>query len=148
MQQIKAAVCYEFGKPLAIETVRLADPGDGELCVEIKACAICHSDLMYADGHWGGTLPAVYGHEASGVVERHLIGHDPFHIEQLWRNVYGSGYNMRPDVSLLGVLSGIEMACWDIVGKACDKPVYELLGGQVHEGLRSYTYIYPAAGDA
>jgi L-alanine-DL-glutamate epimerase-like enolase superfamily enzyme len=41
------------------------------------------------------------------------------------------------------VLSGIEMACWDIVGKALDKPVYELLGGRVHEGLRSYTYLYP-----
>jgi 2-dehydro-3-deoxyphosphogalactonate aldolase len=35
------------------------------------------------------------------------------------------------------------MACWDIIGKALDKPVYELLGGQVHDRLRSYTYIYP-----
>ena len=47
---------------------------------------------------------------------------------------------LRPDISLMGVLSGIEMACWDIVGKAVGKPVYELLGGQVHERLRSYTY--------
>jgi galactonate dehydratase len=39
------------------------------------------------------------------------------------------------------------MACWDIVGKACEKPAYELLGGQVHERLRSYTYIYPDQGD-
>jgi galactonate dehydratase len=79
--------------------------------------------------------------------ERFLIGHDPFHIEQLWRSVYGAGYNLRPDVSLVSVLSGLEMACWDIVGKACDKPAYELLGGRVHERLRSYTYIYPGEGD-
>ncbi len=61
--------------------------------------------------------------------------------------MYGSGYGMRPEISLLAVMSGLETACWDIVGKAVDKPVYELLGGQVHEKLRSYTYIYPEEGD-
>ena len=77
------------------------------------------------------------------VFERHVLGADPFRIEALWRNVYGRGYTQRPDISLMGVLSGIEMAMWDIVGKAVDKPVYELLGGKVHERLRSYTYLYP-----
>ena len=77
------------------------------------------------------------------VCERYVVGADPFKIETLWRKVYGSGYSLRPDISLMGVLSGIEMACWDIVGKALNKPVYELLGGRVHEKLRSYTYIYP-----
>ena len=81
------------------------------------------------------------------VCARHVIGADPFKIERLWRNVYGRGYTSRPDVSLMGVLSSIEMACWDIVGKAVDKPVYELLGGQVHERLRTYTYLYPREGD-
>jgi 2-dehydro-3-deoxyphosphogalactonate aldolase len=79
----------------------------------------------------------------SDVFERHVLGMDPFRIETLWRRVYGSGYTLRPDVSLVSVLSGIEMALWDIVGKAVEKPVYELLGGRVHERLRSYTYIYP-----
>jgi galactonate dehydratase len=76
------------------------------------------------------------------VCARHAIGADPFHVEELWRNVYGRGYTGRPDVSLVSALSGIEMACWDIVGKALGKPVYELLGGRVHERLRSYTYLY------
>jgi L-alanine-DL-glutamate epimerase-like enolase superfamily enzyme len=40
------------------------------------------------------------------------------------------------------------MACWDIIGKATGRPVYDLLGGRVHEGLRSYTYLYPDDGDA
>jgi galactonate dehydratase len=84
------------------------------------------------------------------VFEHHILGADPFQIELIWRNVYGRGYSMRPDISLMGILSGLEMALWDIVGKALGKPVYALLGGKVHERLRSYTYLYPRAdeGDA
>ena len=74
---------------------------------------------------------------------RYVEGMDPFHIEALWRKVYGSGFTHRPDVSLMGVLSGLEIALWDIIGKSLNKPVYELLGGRVQEKLRSYTYIYP-----
>ncbi|ANK80512.1 MAG: zinc-binding dehydrogenase [Rhizobiales bacterium NRL2] len=66
---MKAAVCRAFGEPLAIEEVRLAGPGPGEVRVRLAACAICHSDILFADGGWGGELPAVYGHEAAGVVE-------------------------------------------------------------------------------
>ncbi len=79
--------------------------------------------------------------------ERHVIGSDPFKIERLWRIIYSSGYTQHPDLSSVGVLSAIEMACWDIVGKELNKPIYELLGGQVHEKLRSYTYLYPKESD-
>ncbi len=81
------------------------------------------------------------------VAERHVIGNEPFAIERMWRNVYGSGYSSRPDVTLMGVMSALEMASWDIVGKAVGRPVYELLGGRVHESLRSYTYLFPKPGD-
>ena len=91
--------------------------------------------------------PHVVAQMIEDVCARKVIGKDPFKIEQLWRNIYGSGYTQRPDTSILGILSGIEMACWDIVGKELNKPVYELLGGQVHEKLRSYTYLYPEPGD-
>ena len=67
--KIKAAVCRAFGAPLTVETVELADPGPGEVLIRTAACAICHSDVFYVDGAWGGELPAVYGHEAAGVVE-------------------------------------------------------------------------------
>lgn len=66
MQTIKAAVCREFGKPLVIEDIRLRAPEAGEVEVTLEACAICHSDIVFAEGGWGGTLPAVYGHEAAG----------------------------------------------------------------------------------
>lgn len=81
------------------------------------------------------------------VFERCVIGVNPFHVERLWRIIYSSGYTQRPDTSLIAIISGLEMACWDIVGKATDKPVYELLGGQVHQRLRSYTYLYPEPAD-
>jgi galactonate dehydratase len=80
------------------------------------------------------------------VAERHLIGADPFKIETLWRQMYGRGYALRPDLTLGGIMSGLEVACWDIVGKELGKPVYELLGGQVHDKLRTYTYLYPPPG--
>ena len=79
--------------------------------------------------------------------ERHVIGWEPFKIERLWRTIYSTGYSQHPDLTLVPVLSGIEMACWDLIGKALNQPVYNLLGGQVHERLRSYTYLYPAAED-
>ena len=65
----RAAVCRAFDQPLTIEEVDLADPGAGEIRVKLAACAICHSDIIFMQGGWGGTLPAVYGHEAAGVVE-------------------------------------------------------------------------------
>ena len=66
---MRAAVCREFGRPLTIENLEIAEPGMGEVKVRLTACAICHSDVTLIDGGWGGDLPAVYGHEAAGVVE-------------------------------------------------------------------------------
>ncbi len=57
------------------------------------------------------------------------------------------GFTQHPDLTLMGVLSALEMACWDIIGKEAGQPVYKLLGGRVHERLRSYTYIYARPGD-
>lgn len=81
------------------------------------------------------------------VFARYAEGRDPHDIEALWRRVYSSGFTQHPDLTMMGVLSALEMACWDIVGKAANQPVYKLLGGQVHERLRAYTYIYPRPGD-
>ncbi|MFK7754379.1 MAG: alcohol dehydrogenase catalytic domain-containing protein, partial [Sedimentitalea sp.] len=66
MDTIKAAVCHAHGAPLVIEDIQIAPPGMGEVAVELDAVAICHSDISFAEGAWGGHLPAVYGHEAAG----------------------------------------------------------------------------------
>ena len=68
MPPVKAAICHEFGTDLTLETIELRAPVKGEIEVTLGAVAICHSDISYIDGAWGGTLPAVYGHEAAGIV--------------------------------------------------------------------------------
>ena len=71
---MKAAVCREFAKPLVIEDIQLAEPGSNDVRIRLKACSICHSDVSFADGIWGGQLPAVYGHEGAGIVEAVGVG--------------------------------------------------------------------------
>jgi S-(hydroxymethyl)glutathione dehydrogenase / alcohol dehydrogenase len=77
-----AAVCREFGKPLSVEPVTLAEPGRGEIRVTVRACGVCQSDLHYLAGAWGGDLPAVYGHEVAGLVDRVGSGVDALHPGQ------------------------------------------------------------------
>lgn len=93
--------------------------------------------------------PTVVKAAVADVFERLLKGEDPHHVERFFRRAYSSGFTQRPDPTMMGVASGLEMACWDIIGKAAGKPVYELIGGRVHDRLRSYTYLYPknAAGE-
>jgi Zn-dependent alcohol dehydrogenase len=67
--RIQAAVCRAFGEPLGVEELELRGPRAGEVTVRVHACAVCHSDVAFMRGAWGGDLPAVYGHEAAGVVE-------------------------------------------------------------------------------
>lgn len=75
--------------------------------------------------------------------ERYVAGEDPHNVETLFRRVYSAGFTQRPDISMMGVFSGIEIAIWDILGKATGQPVYNLLGGRFHDRLRTYTYLYP-----
>lgn len=65
---MKAAVIRAFGQPLGIEEVTIAPPGPDEVSVKVRAVAVCHSDIHFFDGAWGGDLPAIWGHEAAGEV--------------------------------------------------------------------------------
>ncbi len=91
--------------------------------------------------------PKVIAAMAEDMFGRIFEGNDPKQIETMWRKAHGAGFTLRPDVSVQGVFSGLEMACWDIVGKALNQPVYNLLGGLVNPRLRSYTYLYPGEGE-
>lgn len=66
---MKAAVCYEFGKPLVVEEVTLEPARFGEVKVRTAAAAICHSDVHLIRGEWAGELPVIAGHETSGIVD-------------------------------------------------------------------------------
>ena len=78
--------------------------------------------------------------------ERFVVGESPFDIENLWQRMYASNHDYRhPGLDSTPAISAIEMACWDIVGKAVNQPIYNLLGGKCHERLRAYAYM-PAEG--
>jgi len=66
---MKAAVCYEFGKPLVVEEIDIDPPKKSEVKVRIGATAICHSDIHSIKGELGGGVPLVPGHESAGWVE-------------------------------------------------------------------------------
>jgi S-(hydroxymethyl)glutathione dehydrogenase / alcohol dehydrogenase len=66
--RIHAAILWEQGQPLSVESAELDGPGPGELLVEIKAAGVCHSDLHPARGDWAMKVPVVLGHEGAGIV--------------------------------------------------------------------------------
>ena len=69
--KIRAAVLEEFGAPLEVQELELAEPKSGEVLVRLVACGVCHTDLYTASGaDPSGYAPAVLGHEGAGVVER------------------------------------------------------------------------------
>jgi galactonate dehydratase len=132
-----------------IETFVVGNPPPhfgGRYFVFVKlttACGICGIGEAYCVPF----SPHLVAKMIEDVFARYAAARDPHDIENLWRRVYSSGFTQHSDLSLMGVLSALEMACWDIIGKAAGQPVYKLLGGQVHERLRAYTYIYPRPGD-
>ncbi len=81
------------------------------------------------------------------VFERRVAGTDPFRIEERTRQLYSLGFTQRPDTIIGGIISGFDMASWDIVGKETNRNVVDLLGGLVRDQIRTYTYLYPAPED-
>lgn len=98
---------------------------------------------------WGECYASTVGPTAMTAVirdvfERHMAGENPENIELMFRRVYSSGFTQRPDLTVMGAFSGLEIACWDILGKDRDRPVHALLGGKVADRLRAYSYLYPS----
>lgn len=97
---------------------------------------------------WGEVYAASVGPEAmraviADIFARYMEGESPENVELMFRRAYSSGFTQRPDPTIMGAFSGLEIACWDILGKARDCPVHALWGGRMHDRLRSYTYLYP-----
>jgi len=101
---------------------------------------------------WGEVYAATVGPDAmraviADVFERHMAGESPEDVELMFRRAYSAGFSQRPDPTVMGAFSGLEIACWDIVGKARGRPVHALWGGRVRERLRCYGYLYPGPGE-
>ncbi|MEM9973212.1 MAG: mandelate racemase/muconate lactonizing enzyme family protein [Pseudomonadota bacterium] len=99
---------------------------------------------------WGECYAAAVGPNAmraviEDVFTRHMAGENPENVELMFRRAYSSGFTQRPDPTVIGAFSGLEIACWDILGKARERPVWALLGGRMNDRVRAYTYLYPLA---
>ena len=97
---------------------------------------------------WGECYASTVGPVAMGAVikdvfARHMQGENPENIELMFRRVFSSGFTQRPDLTVMGAFSGLEIACWDILGKDRDRPVHALIGGRMNDRIRAYTYLYP-----
>ena len=97
---------------------------------------------------WGEVYAAAVGPDAMAAVirdvfARHMEGENPENVELMFRRAYSSGFTQRPDPTVMGAFSGLEIACWDMVGKDRDRPVHALIGGRVNDRVRAYTYLYP-----
>lgn len=87
--------------------------------------------------------PDAMEHVIRDVFGRHMASENPENIELMFRRVYSSGFTQRPDLTVIGAWSGLEMACWDMVGKDRDRPIHALIGGRMNDRIRAYTYLYP-----
>lgn len=103
------------------------------------ACGIVGWGECYASSVGPDAMRAVI----KDVFERHMLGENPENIELMFRRAYSAGFTQRPDLTVMGAFSGLEIACWDILGKARDRPVWALLGGLMTPSIRAYSYIYP-----
>jgi Zn-dependent alcohol dehydrogenase len=140
---MQAAVCRAFGEPLVIEEVALDPPGPGEVAVDLAACAICHSDIIFADGGWGGQLPAVYGHEAAGVV----------------RQVGAGVISIRPGDHVVVTLirscghcgscaEGEPVTCETVFARDGQSPLHRANGDALVHGLRTAAFAEAVVVDA
>lgn len=139
---MRAAVCRAFGAPLTIEELSLAPPGPGEVAVAVEACAVCHSDIAYAAGAWGGVLPAVYGHEAAG------------RVTAIGAGVRGFAEGDRVLVTLIracgrcpACTGGAPTSCdhaWD----AAPSPLRDAGGAAVAQGMKTAAFAEAVVVDA
>jgi len=99
---------------------------------------------------WGLSNCALVTAKQVEVLAPMLKGRDPTQIQKVWEELYQVTYYHGRAGIALAAISGIEMALWDIAGKAMNRPVYELLGGRAHDKLRAYASLrsYPEAKDA
>lgn len=129
---MKAAVCHAFGQPLSVEEITLDPPRAGEVRVDLKACAICHSDIFYAEGAWGGDLPAVYGHEAAGVVAELGEG-----VTDLALGDHVLVTLIRACGHCASCAGGHPVSCGDAYHRLEDSPIRLDGGGQAEHGLKT-----------
>ena len=139
---MKAAVCYEPGKPLLIEDIVIDPPQPGEVKVRLAATAICHSDIHAIRGDWNGKFPVVVGHEAAGVVE------------EVGENVSLAAPGDTVVVSLLRscgrcfyCVKGLSNHCDGVFALQTESRLHNKRGEPVYQGIRTAAFAEYAIVD-
>lgn len=140
---VTAAVCRAFGAPLSIEEIAVAGPGPGQVKVAVEACAICHSDIHYLDGAWGGDLPAVFGHEAAGVVA--AVGSGVGHVRPGDRVVVSL---IRSCGRCAWCARGMPVACAGSFASDAISPLTDAAGQPLGHGMHTAAFAEQAVVDA
>jgi len=83
-------------------------------------------------------IEAPYSHTLSSGLRHHLIGEDPLDIARLWQKMYQSTLYIGRSGAVIHAMAGIDLALWDIKGKALGQPVHKLIGGSFRNKLRTY----------
>jgi galactonate dehydratase len=95
----------------------------------------------WGEVYWNSYDPATYKRMVMRIAEDYLIGEDAFGIERFFLRAFSRHCHAHADLIGMGIISGLEMALWDLVGQELNRPVYDLLGGMVNERIRTYTYL-------
>ncbi len=132
---MRAAVCRDFGQPFLLEEVKLAAPGPDDVMVRVHATSICHSDIIFADGGWGGDLPAVYGHEAAGVVE--AVGDA---VDDLKPGDHVILTMVRSCGTCACCRDGLRGCCEHDFGKVSGLKLTDRTGRPLHQGLKTAAF--------
>ena len=130
-------------KDLEIFVIGTPPPGWGGRYFIIVKLTTDNGIVGYGEVYAAAVGPLAMVGVIEDVFTRHMAGENPENIELMFRRAYSSGFTQRPDPTVMGAFSGLEIGCWDILGKAHDRPIHALLGGQMNERIRSYTYLYP-----
>jgi L-alanine-DL-glutamate epimerase-like enolase superfamily enzyme len=88
---------------------------------------------------------APVSHDKSKGLKHVVMGRDPFDVEAVWNDMYEASYFYGRKGAAINAMSGIDMALWDVMGKATDRPLYQLLGGKHRDAVRAYaSTLFPA----
>ena len=124
-----------------LETMAKADSPEDVLIIKVETDAgiVGYGEAYSASNIIKSIIEApVYHAEFSRGLKDMLIGHDPFDVEVLWEKMYRACLFYGRRGAAISAISGIDIALWDIIGKATGKPIFKLLGGGFRDKVRAY----------
>ncbi len=130
-------------KAIALKLPEISSAADGTqddliIVVETDEGITGYGEVDTAPGVGMAIVDAYMSHGTCYGLREVVVGSDPFDYEQIWNDMWAKTYYYGRSGPVMHVMSGIDMAIWDIMGKAVGKPVHKLLGGTYTDKVRAY----------